>query len=365
LITLYADPLVSRCGMVFMEPGALGFVPVLQSWIEDLRSSLKIEEGPDCDSFEENMKTLVDRIVVPSIRYVRKNIKEPVATTDVALFHSFLRLVFASLQLAYKKDCEEVRDSGEGNGISSTQSKLMESLKHMDRLTIFCLIWSVGASGDANGRRMFDDYLRNLVEKEDFVNSDILPAASLYEMRMDEQNFSWIPWIPSNTTNQDETTVSDSLVTTLDTIRYSYLFELLVKSSFHVLLAGPTGTGKTAIANACLKRMESMTMIPVNLNFSARTTSAQVQSLIDARLSKRRKGIFGPPVGSRMLVFVDDLNMPQAESTGAQPPLELLRQWMDYGGWYDKLQVGRFNQIQDLVHIAAMVCLLLHRFNEI
>lgn len=66
-----------------------------------------------------------------------------------------------------------------------------------------------------------------------------------------------------------------------------------------------------------------------------------VQDAVESRVEKRTKGVYVPFAGKTMITFLDDFNMPAKEMYGSQPPLELLRQWMDYGFWYDRLKQTR------------------------
>jgi len=47
------------------------------------------------------------------------------------------------------------------------------------------------------------------------------------------------------------------------------------------------------------------------MNFSSRTTSLDVQRNLEANVEKRTKDTYGPPPGRRLIIFVDDMNMPQ------------------------------------------------------
>lgn len=47
-------------------------------------------------------------------------------------------------------------------------------------------------------------------------------------------------------------------------------------------------------------------------------------------------GIYVPIGGKQMITFMDDFNMPAKDTFGSQPPLELIKLWLDYGFWYDR-----------------------------
>ncbi len=113
-------------------------------------------------------------------------------------------------------------------------------------------------------------------------------------------------------------------IQTTDTARYTYLLRTNIENETPTLFCGPTGTGKSLNIKNLLNKFDDTKILVIELGFSAQTTCTQTQEIIDAKLDRRRKGIFGPKQG-KGVVFIDDLNMPSKEKYGAQPPIEILR----------------------------------------
>eukprot|EP00435_Cladocopium_sp_Y103_P005499 s2701_g1.t2 len=146
---------------------------------------------------------------------------------------------------------------------------------------------------------------------------------SVFDWVFNAEELKWMGWMDTVEPQQIKagSAVESIIVQTLDSVRYGYVLQHCIKHRIKLLFCGPTGTGKKLGAS------ESFTQIM--MGFSAQTKCAQTQDLIDAKLDRRRKGVYGPPFGKLCVLMVDDLNMPNKETYGAQPPIEILRQMID------------------------------------
>ena len=84
---------------------------------------------------------------------------------------------------------------------------------------------------------------------------------------------------------------------------------------------------------------------------TAATVDKSVMNLLKRKPGKHR-GVFGAPKGSRIVLFVDDLNMPMQDAFGTQPPQELLRLLLDRGTVISRAL--EWKRIEDLVVVAAI-----------
>lgn len=160
---------------------------------------------------------------------------------------------------------------------------------------------------------------------------------------------TWWPWLRSEeTVIPNDTRVSEIMVSTKETGYIINWLNQCISICKPILIVGPTGTGKSATVLNSMKEMPKEKFVLNTINFSARTTAHQVQDLIMSKLDRRRKGVYGPPLGKKCAIFADDIAMPECDKYGSQPPLELLRQWLDHGYWSDLKDTTKLEMV-DLV----------------
>uniref|UniRef100_A0A8C0TTX9 Dynein axonemal heavy chain 3 n=1 Tax=Canis lupus familiaris TaxID=9615 RepID=A0A8C0TTX9_CANLF len=333
---IQAGPLFvpARCGMIYMEPHQLGWKPLKDSYMDTLPTSLTEEH-------KELVNDMFMWLVQPCLEFIRLQCKFVVQTSPVHLAFSMMRLELYE-------------------GLTSQQIFLW-----LQGLFLFALVWTVAGTINAESRKKFDLFFRNLIMGMDDKNprpksvkltkNNIFPdRGSIYDFYFLKQGGGhWYTWTEYITKEEENIPVSELIIPTMETARQSFFLKTYLDHEIPVLFVGPTGTGKSVITNNFLLRLPKNTYLPNFINFSARTSANQTQDIIMSKLDRRRKGLFGPPIGKKAVVFVDDLNMPAKEVYGAQPPIELLRQWIDHGCWFDKKDTNKLD-IVDVLLVTAM-----------
>lgn len=150
----------------------------------------------------------------------------------------------------------------------------------------------------------------------------------------------FVPWNVPEFIYEPKSPYFSILVPTVDTLRYSSLLEILIKIKKQIFFTGETGVGKSVIIQKFISQnQDKLELMPIYLNFSAQTNSYSTQQTIESRLEKKKgKQFLGAKGNNTCLISIDDINMPAVEKYGAQPPIELLRQLLSDGGFYDRPQ---------------------------
>lgn len=142
------------------------------------------------------------------------------------------------------------------------------------------------------------------------------------------------------------------MVPTIDTLKYKHMLEILLEQRKPAILTGETGVGKTSLVVPLLFSKKEVGLSTIFLNFSAKTRPRETQLAIEAKLTKKAKTVFGARLNESIAVFIDDINMPEMETEGAQPTIELLRQYLDYHGFYDRQKLF-WKQVIDTTLVAC------------
>ncbi|XRB05865.1 dynein axonemal heavy chain [Pycnococcus provasolii] len=306
------------------------------AWLDAVRKDLgppawkrAFERGCEggADSGDDRIRRKALRSVLArrfGLEYVRKNCKEAIPTVDINLVTSTAN-IFTGM-------CVPER------GVDFT--KPAEDLFPMlAKIFAFAFVFGLGGSMNAVHWDAFDEWVRNKFEtQQDECMVKFPPQGLVFDNYMDIQSEILQPWenILPEFKYSAAVPYFELVVPTIDTTRYSFILETLLNVNRSSHFTGGSGVGKSASVVSKLNELGSKKWMQIPINFSAQTPAIDTQYIIESKLEKKRKTRFGAPMGNRIVVFVDDVNMPAKETYSAQPPVELLRQFQDMKGFYDR-----------------------------
>ncbi|KNC53150.1 axonemal dynein heavy chain [Thecamonas trahens ATCC 50062] len=391
---------VSRCGMVYLDAADLGWQVLTDSYVAThLPPALA-----SATHLVARIKALVHSLLSPALSYVAAASPDALAPLDAclqtqlapapnALVSSFLGLFDALL-------CEW-RDESHSTIAERDRKTWIESV------FVFALVWSLGAAfASASARTAFSDFVRSLTDPyrgggggggssgsaatggqaqggpalvRPFPND-----GTVYDYAFSKGAVRWVSFLTAaqdellsaaiglvphslspDEASEDQLSFRDIIVPTPTTIATSFVLATLIGSTSPAplprrpLVVGVTGTGKSLLVRSTLAHLSATApeaTASLAINFSAHTPASELLAIIAGRLTKARKAVYSPaPPASRLVVFIDDLNFPEPDEYASQPPLELLRQVIDSGGWYAATKAGHeFQTVLGTSFVGAM-----------
>ena len=105
---------------------------------------------------------------------------------------------------------------------------------------------------------------------------------SIFDFYFDMRR-EWVNW--KDEVKQYETPegtkFSKILVPTIDTKKFSYTLDMMVKCKYPCMFVGESGTAKSVIISNYLGSLSSDEYMKLEINFSSRTTSRDVQANLE------------------------------------------------------------------------------------
>jgi len=116
----------------------------------------------------------------------------------------------------------------------------------MEQVFLYALIWSTGATTDNEGRVKFDKWLRDLIKVRN-LNPTFPEEGTVYDWEFNKAEKKYVAWAErfENFSVDSKHAFHEIVIPTSDSTRMIYLKKLLIKNNFHIIVPGPTGTGKT------------------------------------------------------------------------------------------------------------------------
>ena len=212
---------VSRCGMVYLTPDNLGWLPFVQTWMET--------KFPDEEVLSNELKVYVietfQATVDLAIEKIRSNFNELIKTDNLQLVKSMCNFleVFLNPERGF-------------NAVDAKQKK-----KDLDSFMGFSFAWGLGGALDERSKDYFDTVVKDCYKTAQFPNQFTV-FDYYYDIRAKDRTGSqaWKPWDVKVDKFEYVKDMSffDMMVPTADTYKHRYCLEQLLSVQKPVFFTG-------------------------------------------------------------------------------------------------------------------------------
>ena len=323
---------VSRLGVIYFGPTELGWRPYAHYWMKTFFKDETI--------LPKELQNYVSQLFEDKVDDVIDNMEDLqqsgccfIKPTISSMIQSLCHLLEFYLTIEHGFVGRNLK------GLDN-QDQLGRYKKWIIMCFALAMVWGMFGGVNNRGSPRVESFIRNKFNEIKLENSQVI-----MEHYYDFQNHEFVKFSTDaekyKFKYEKGMPFSSIYVPTIDSLRYSFILEVLLNARKNVYVTGESGTGKTAIIQNIIKSInkdEDWTFI--RMNFSAQTSSKEIQSNLEKKLEQERgkKHLWGAG-GKKCLIYIDDINMPEPNEWGAHPPIELLRQYLDQGGWYDRPQL--------------------------
>eukprot|EP00304_Pavlova_gyrans_P007309 CAMPEP_0206033414 /NCGR_PEP_ID=MMETSP1466-20131121/638_1 /ASSEMBLY_ACC=CAM_ASM_001126 /TAXON_ID=44452 /ORGANISM="Pavlova gyrans, Strain CCMP608" /LENGTH=2403 /DNA_ID=CAMNT_0053407607 /DNA_START=23 /DNA_END=7231 /DNA_ORIENTATION=+ len=318
---------VSRAGVIFLNESDIGWRPYVTTWVETMGDQ----------KVATTLEQLFDQYVAPMLDHMkREKWRHVTPLMDFAMVQTLCKLLEGLL----------TRE----NAPPGSDKEVYEAYFQ------YAAIWALGGGFNVEKgndmRKVFSDHWRSEFAKSSVRFPDEGLVFDYFISKDDKRPAPWSEVIHEYKHDSDGN-FSDILVPTLDTTRIGFLANMLLDLNKPIMLVGGPGTAKTSLLQMLLKAQDPDTNVHFNINFNSFTGAESLQPMLEQPLEKKTGSSFGPPGTKKLIYFIDDFNMPAPDKYGTQSAIELARQQVDYGGFYD-LKKLTFKHIIHTSFVGAM-----------
>lgn len=221
-----------------------------------------------------------------------------------------------------------------------TQPDFKMSEDHIERFAskwlLFSLLWGFGGSVSWDKRTE----LSKLLTQHSTIS--LPPDSLLLDLQVRVQDGEWMPWtslVPRMEIESHRVTSSDVVIPTTDTLRHVEVLRAWLASHRPLILCGPPGSGKTMTLTSTLQAMPNLVL--ASLNFSSATTPELILKTFAQYCDYVRtpRGMVLQPAQSLgvdkwLVIFCDEINLPENDRYGTQRVISFLRQLTEMGGFW-------------------------------